>query len=654
MSRRLRVLLVQLPVPNNPLLNTPLAAGYLKAYAAAQGVLEDVDVVLLPRYVADVAGDALLVSWVVAFEPDVVGFSLYTWNSERSLSVAERVKVALPGVQVVVGGPEVQRDNAWVVEHAAVDVAVFGEGEQTFVELLRCWRAWLCCDGGWGAAGVGGLAGVCGVGYRVGSEVRFTESRSPLDSLEGIPSPYLAGYLDVPVDGVLMVEVSRWCPYACGFCLYGRGAGAKLGGRFFSLERVLAEIAWGRARGVRRVHFVEANLNLVPLFQPLMQALAVLNADRWLSFYAELRAEHVSDAVVSALDRANVRFVEVGLQSANLAALRASQRRTDLVRWSAGVRRLLAYGITIFLDVILGLPEDDAAGVAETLAFIAQESLGAYDVFVLQVLPGTLVRQEAGRYLMRFQDRPPYYVLGTDRLGYADLRRLRRDLRAGAQVVSDVVEGVPEPRRDALVRRVMGMPGEMITQVWLLDASWMGWDVGGAQWVAAHVDVVVGVAELERCGGLLAEVIAQNPTTVVDVYLWCAGAPPAADMLAMWRAGLPYQPGYLDRVAVYRQVEPGVAHWRVSPRCFLVVPWVVVVEEVVYAEVASLIWYVVLDEGEVVPFGAWAGAGGAGIALGFAVGCSEGYRAGVWAQVRVWEREYGRVVWSADALVVVG
>ena len=33
----LDVLLLQLPVPSAPALNTPLAAGYLKAYAEAQG-----------------------------------------------------------------------------------------------------------------------------------------------------------------------------------------------------------------------------------------------------------------------------------------------------------------------------------------------------------------------------------------------------------------------------------------------------------------------------------------------------------------------------------------------------------------------------------------------------------------------------------------
>jgi len=69
-----------------------------------------------------------------------------------------------------------------------------------------------------------------------------------LSDLSAIPSPYLSGYLDVPDDGMLMVEVSRWCPYSCSFCLYGRNLGSKLGNRYFGLERVLAEIRWGRER----------------------------------------------------------------------------------------------------------------------------------------------------------------------------------------------------------------------------------------------------------------------------------------------------------------------------------------------------------------------------------------------------------------------
>ena len=129
--------MLQLPVPSSPALNTPLAAGYLAAYAEAQGLGELAHITILPRAIADHAGDAALVDAIVARAPNLLGLSLYTWNSERSLAVALRAKQRLPRMRVVVGGPELQPDNHWLLAHPAVDFAVLGEGEQSFVELLR-------------------------------------------------------------------------------------------------------------------------------------------------------------------------------------------------------------------------------------------------------------------------------------------------------------------------------------------------------------------------------------------------------------------------------------------------------------------------------------------------------------------------------------
>jgi len=130
------VLLVQLPVPGNPTTNVPLAAGYLKAYAYAQGLLEGADLTILSRELVDSAGDAQLVEAIVAQRPSLLGLSLYTWNSERTLTIAQQVKARLPDLQVIVGGPEVQTDNSWLLAHPAVDVAVIGEGLFTFADLL--------------------------------------------------------------------------------------------------------------------------------------------------------------------------------------------------------------------------------------------------------------------------------------------------------------------------------------------------------------------------------------------------------------------------------------------------------------------------------------------------------------------------------------
>ena len=673
---KLRVLLVQLPVPNNAALNTPLAAGYLKAYAAAQGLDAAAGIELLPRQLADRAGDALLVDAIVASRPDVLGVSLYTWNSERSLALAARVKARMPGLRVVVGGPEVQRDNAWVLEHPAVDVAVIGEGEQTFAELLRLWSAGTrhathipLVHAGGGLYSMdstedGGretnarclpssvfrsepLEAIAGIAYHHGDTIRFTAERVALSDLSAIPSPYLAGYLDVPADGMLMVEVSRWCPYSCSFCLYGRNMGARLGNRYFGLERVLDEIRWGRERGIGRVHFVEANLNLVPLFRPLMAALADLNADGAQALYAELRGEHLGDEAVSALAQAGLRVAEVGLQTANPAALRIAHRRTDLRKWAAGTRRLAGRGVEIYLDVILGLPGDDAAGVAETLDFIRREGLGPYDVFTLQVLPGTATRDQAAEYGLVYQDRPPYYVLATDRLSYAELRRLRRELKLGAGLDPDEVEGCPPPRLDALSNArpttkdqvqltsdgqqakadharnepPAWSPGHQValSRLWLLDAGATDWESASSaiDRLSSHVDVVARWEDAAALGDLLARAIAENPTTLLDCYLLADASPP--ENLRAWRAALLYQPGYLDRVAVYRRAAeanagaPAPAHDRVSPRLWLVLPWSAQADPQAYQGIAEVIWIYDMAPGEEPPLSAWSAAGGAGV-----------------------------------------
>jgi hypothetical protein len=142
--------------------------------------------------------------------------------------------------------------------------------------------------------------------------------------------------------------------------------------------------------------------------------------------------------------------------------------------------------------------------------------------------------------------------------------------------------------------------------------------------------------------------IAQNPATLFDLYLLCDDATPGAEALRGWRAALPYQPGYLDRVAVYRAPDPTIPHQRVSPRCFLALPWTALVDPARYADVAEIIWRFRLVDGDALPLNAWYGAGGSGIWLHFAPDCTASYRAQATAAVERWEQETGRRVWVAD------
>jgi radical SAM superfamily enzyme YgiQ (UPF0313 family) len=599
-DRKLRVLLLQLPVPNNPRANIPLAAGYLKAYAHKEGLLEHVDVEIMPREVADAGGDALIVDAIMCRRPDVLGLSLYTWNSERSLFLAARAKTLLPGLLIVAGGPEVQHDNTWILKHPAVDLLVVGEGEQTFAALLRTLLAERSRDRRLDLVRPCALCAIEGAGHRHGDAVYFAPPRAALPDLAEVPSPYILGYLYLQPGDMALVECSRWCPYRCSFCLYGRNMGSKLGKRLFPLERVVAEVAWAREHGADAVHFVEANLNLLPYFRQLTGALKEVNQEPQIKLYAELRGEHLSEEAVSSLVDAGLHAAEVGLQSANPEALAAVDRRTDLLKWSAGARRLYAHGVEVFLDVILGLPADDEASVLRTLDWIGEQQLGPYDIFTLQVLPGTGVRQHAERWTLQYQERPPYYVLGTDRMPYETLRALRWELKERAGFDPREVEGMPELASFSATHGIWSssdrgpLPADLPALIDYLEVDCqddVAWEVAGRTLVgrvASRVTVEVRNFDAATLRRLVWPIAQANPTSIWDVLIEDALPPPAE--LRQLRAEWPHEIGYLDRVAVYHRPVPDPPWEKATPRFVLVLPWGTPLDPLRYEGTALVMW----------------------------------------------------------------
>src|SRR5215469_13039925 len=125
MRSKRRVLLVQLPIPpvgHEPIRgNVPLAAGYLKLMARQRGLEANYDVDIFPPQAANTLGDQGLIEAILARRPWLVGFTCYLWNIDRTLWIADQLKRADPHVRVILGGPEITADNAWVLEQESID-----------------------------------------------------------------------------------------------------------------------------------------------------------------------------------------------------------------------------------------------------------------------------------------------------------------------------------------------------------------------------------------------------------------------------------------------------------------------------------------------------------------------------------------------------
>jgi radical SAM superfamily enzyme YgiQ (UPF0313 family) len=412
------VLLVQLPIPPlgpAPIRgNVPFAAAYLKLFAQKKGLGRDYVIDVFPAAQANTLGDRALVAALAGRDPWLVGFTCYLWNIERTLWVARELKRRRPDVRIVLGGPEVTHDNAWVLDTPDYDFAVVGEGEQTFAQLLLG----LLGDDVPPVPVPGLFVPPPGLGPRFHPS-RRPAPRAPLPDLNLLGSPYLAGILDAADEEMLLLETSRGCRFRCKFCYYWKSYDKTY---YLADEALRASLRHAADRGAREVFLLDPTLNQRKGFDDLLRLLAEENPGGRFTYFAELRAEGVTEETARLLRAANFTEVEVGLQSIAPEAMALMDRKNNLRAFERGVRAMLREGIRVKVDLIIGLPGDDVASVRRGLHYLRDNGLGGdLQAFNLSVLPGTPFREEAAELGLVHQPRPPYYVLKTPRLSGADL-----------------------------------------------------------------------------------------------------------------------------------------------------------------------------------------------------------------------------------------
>jgi len=428
---RRTVVLVQLPIPPlgpSPVRgNVPLAGAYLKLWAEKQHLGHDFDIQILPGRDANSLGDHALVSAVLARNPWMVGFTCYVWNIERTLWIAAELKRLRPELCIVLGGPEITPDNAWVLDTPHYDYAVIGEGEQTFAALLESLRGeakperWALQLAGTSQSDIPGLYIPPTEGPRY-DPARRPAFRTPLQDLNVLGSPYLAGILDPGEEQMLLLETTRGCVFKCKFCYYPKSYDKQY---YIEPEQIRAGLRHARERGVREVFLLDPTLNQRRDFADFLRLLAEENPGHTFDYFGELRAEGVTAETARLLREANFTEVEVGLQSIDADAMRMMDRKNNLKAFERGVRAMREVGIRVKVDLIVGLPGDTPESVLRSFNYLRDGELYSdVQVFNLAILPGTAFRQEAPELGLRFQPRPPYYVLETPTLKRTDLFEL--------------------------------------------------------------------------------------------------------------------------------------------------------------------------------------------------------------------------------------
>ncbi len=440
----MKILLVAI---NAKYIHSNLAVYSLRAYAAEAEPHRAGEVEIVEYTVNQTVDDILMDLY--GKRPDVLCFSCYLWNIEYVRGLSAELSKILPRVEIWLGGPEVSYHAERILEgFPNVAGIMCGEGEETFLELLRFYHGEV--EGLEAIAGLvyrerpesrgeiavgGGPAGTEHVQCQVAGAGRgrckstasgggiFSTGPRHLTDLSRVPFAYRD--MDAFKNKIIYYESSRGCPFSCSYCL--SSVDKEL--RFRDLDLVKRELQFFIDRKVPQVKFVDRTFNC--RHDRAMEIWSYLKEhdQGHTNFHFEVAADLLDEEELGLICsmRPGLIQLEIGVQSTNERTVQEIRRSMFFPKVAEVVGRIRAAGnVHQHLDLIAGLPFEDHESFRKSFCDVYALRPQQLQLGFLKVLKGSPMEEKAAEYELRYQDRPPYEVLSTKWLSYADVIRLKR------------------------------------------------------------------------------------------------------------------------------------------------------------------------------------------------------------------------------------
>lgn len=343
--------------------------------------------------------------------PDILGFGCYIWNIEMIKHLIPMVRQVLPACRIVCGGPEISYETeAFMQQLPMVDYVIRGEGEQSFLALLRHLT---------GGSDEGLPAGIA---RRSAAGDMLAGSAAAVEDFAKVQFPYRDEEMPELKEKILYYESSRGCPFACKYCL----SCASKGVRYLPVARVLEELAFFIRHEVRQVKFVDRTFNASKEhFMPILRFLAA--QDCRTNFHFEVAVDYMDEDVLEALRQMPEGRVqlEIGIQSTNQQTLSQVSRVNHWEKIAYNIKRILSFGnMHLHVDLIIGLPTEDIFSFEKSFNDVYALQPDMLQLGFLKFLKGAAMMELAAEHGYVYMQQAPYQVLANNYLNYGQIRWL--------------------------------------------------------------------------------------------------------------------------------------------------------------------------------------------------------------------------------------
>lgn len=361
-------------------------------------------------------------------KPDVIGFSCYIWNIQMVQELVRELSKLFPRVPVWLGGPEVTYDAPDVLRvHPEVTGVMLGEGEATFRELLEYYvkRELGLEEAEENRAKAGeendtenGLRRIKGLCLRSGVT-------APRELTELRALPFLYDDLGAFENKIIYYESSRGCPFRCSYCLSAIDKQVRLR----DIDVVKRELQFFLDHKVKQVKFVDRMFNCNHEHAAKIWRYISEHDNGITNFHFEISADLLNEAELALLRgmRPGLVQLEIGVQSTNPETLAAIHRRMDVDKLEKIVADINGgNNVHQHLDLIAGLPFEDFESFGNSFDRVYAMRPEQLQLGFLKVLKGSKMQEQASEYGICYTDKPPYEVLFTKWLSFAEVLKLKR------------------------------------------------------------------------------------------------------------------------------------------------------------------------------------------------------------------------------------
>ena len=422
--------------------------------------------VAVVQMITDAVDPAGVAARVRAFNPDVVGVTMNTYQTRSAREVFQAVKRVSREVLVVTGGPHPSALGMETFrDFQDVDVVVVGEGEVTFTDIV---------EGGTLAK----IPGICLPGGPTPPRpVRQDLDALPLPDLELIGgreglSRYGGPYPRGPQPSMFMMA-SRGCFGRCKFCntpvFWGRRV------RTRSPASIIAEIEWLHSRfGVREIYFQDDTFNAnLRWAESVLNAIVARGLNRDISYRLCFRVNErlITAELIALARRANVRIIFFGTESGNQGMLTAMGKDVRIEEIERAFRLAREAGIRTVTSFLIGNAGESGQTVRDSIALAKRLKAYAVGFSMAIPFPGTALREEArarGHLLEEGYDGygAESCLLRTEALEPVEMARLQRYAGACMLLQPSNVDYIFRPRSLFGVRSKLRVAREILAHHW--------------------------------------------------------------------------------------------------------------------------------------------------------------------------------------------